>query len=841
MRTSEQIQTEIEAKFGFFPPFFSPALQNPQVLENLWQQTLSAYVTNPLPAVFKEKLSAYLSRYCPVPYCMVCHSCSLHFLGMKGKEVLKLLQSSPTEEIEIDKYLHILAQASNELMLEVEINSEVEESLLYCAIFISLEKDATYCRRELRHLLGDVNYQHLVTFIAYVKTCHLWMEAHPEVALAADKRAIDHLEALVDEEPGLADYFDSYMEAAKQKREEEIFERQRTESALQQTTTLQRGILDSANYAIISTNSHGTILTFNAAAERWLGYTAFEVVGKTTPAIFHDAAEVLQRAQELSQELRTTIEPGFEVFVAKARRDEIDECEWTYIRKDGSCFSVLLSITALRDNEDNITGFLGIASDITERKRAAAALQQSEERFKAFMNNSPAVAFMKDEQGRFVYINESFERCFDIKMADWLGKTDFDVWPEQLALQYRENDRAVFAADKTLELVEVVPNPDGHLRHWLSFKFPYKDISGQRLLGGIAIDITDRLQAEALEEANDKLSRSVKELEQRHHEFAQLGELSDFLQACKTVEEAYSALELLVPPLFPQTNGGIFLINDSKNLVEAVATWGPAPFPSQELFAPDECWALRRGRIHHTTKAHSKLRCSHIHSDSAPASSLCISMTAQGKAMGVLYLSLLESGEFIESKQQLAVTVADHIALSLANLKLRETLQNQSIRDALTGLFNRRYLEESLERELYRCDRNKKSLGIIMLDIDHFKSFNDTFGHSAGDAVLRELGEFLQSHIRRSDIACRYGGEELTLILPEASVKVVLERAQAICDGVKHLQVEYRRQLLGTISLSLGVAMFPEHGVTGEAVLRAADAALYRAKREGRDRVIVHQ
>jgi diguanylate cyclase (GGDEF)-like protein len=216
-------------------------------------------------------------------------------------------------------------------------------------------------------------------------------------------------------------------------------------------------------------------------------------------------------------------------------------------------------------------------------------------------------------------------------------------------------------------------------------------------------------------------------------------------------------------------------------------------------------------------------------------------MAAQGKAMGVLYLSLLESGEFIESKQQLAVTVADHIALSLANLKLRETLQNQSIRDALTGLFNRRYLEESLERELYRCDRNKKSLGIIMLDIDHFKSFNDTFGHSAGDAVLRELGEFLQNHIRRSDIACRYGGEELTLILPEASVKIVLERAQAICEGVKHLQVEYRRQLLGTISLSLGVAMFPEHGVTGEAVLRAADAALYRAKREGRDRVILHQ
>lgn len=841
MRTSEQIQTEIEAKFGFFPPFFSPALQNPQVLENLWQQTLSAYVTNPLPALFKEKLFAYLSRYCVVPYCMVCHSCSLHSLGMKGKEVLKLLESFPIEEIEIDKYLHILTQASNELILELEFNSAVEESLLYCAIFISLEKDTAYCRTELRHLLGDVNYQHLVTFIAYVKTCHLWMEAHPEVPLAADKRAIDHLEALVDEERGLADYFDSYTEAAKQKLEEEIFERQRTKSVLQETTRLQRAILDCANYTIIATNLDGTILTFNSAAEQWLGYTAFEIVGKTTPAIFHNAVEVLRQAQELSQELGTPIEPGFEVFVAKARRDEVDEGEWTYIRKDGSCFSVLLSITALRDNEGNITGFLVIGSDITERKRAAAVLQQSEERFKAFMNNSPAVAFMKDEEGRFVYINELFERCFNMKMADLVGKTDFDVWPQELALQYRENDRAVLAADKTLEIVEVVPNPDGDIRHWLSFKFPYRDICGQRLLGGIAIDITDRLQAEALEEANDKLSRSVQELKQRNHEFAQLGQLSDFLQACKTVEEAYSALELLVPPLFPQTHGGVFLINDSKNLVEDIATWGSEPFPSQELFAPDECWALRRGRIHHTTKAHSKLRCSHIHSNSTPASSLCIPMTAQGKAMGVLYLSLVESEEFIESKQQLGVMVADHIALSLANLKLRQTLQNQSIRDVLTGLFNRRYLEESLERELYRCDRNKKSLGVIMLDVDHFKAFNDTFGHSAGDAVLSELGQFLQTHIRKSDIACRYGGEELTLILPEASVEIVLERAQAICEGVKDLQVHHRRQLLGTISLSLGVAMFPEHGITVEALLRAADAALYHAKREGRDRVILHQ
>lgn len=192
-----------------------------------------------------------------------------------------------------------------------------------------------------------------------------------------------------------------------------------------------------------------------------------------------------------------------------------------------------------------------------------------------------------------------------------------------------------------------------------------------------------------------------------------------------------------------------------------------------------------------------------------------------------------------QTKQQLAVTVAEHIALSLANLKLRETLQNQSIRDPLTGLFNRRYLEESLEREVNRAQRKQQTLGIIMLDVDHFKRFNDTFGHEAGDAVLRKLGQFLHTHIRVSDIACRYGGEELTLILPEASLDVTHQRAEQIREGVKHLQVQHRHQPLDAITLSLGVACFPQHGLTGEAVMQAADAALYRAKKEGRDAVRV--
>lgn len=287
----------------------------------------------------------------------------------------------------------------------------------------------------------------------------------------------------------------------------DISQRQQVEQKLQATTRLQNAILDSANYAVIATDIEGTILTFNLAAQKWLGYSSQEVVGKTTPAIFHDNGEVVLRAQELSGELGTTIEPGFEVFVAKARQGVADEREWSYIRSDGSRFLAQLSVTALVDNYGNITGFLGIASDITERKRAEVALKESEERFQAFMNNSPVMAFIKDEQSRMVYINEPFERKFEVKLADLRGKTDAEWLPQEVVKQVRENDLLVFSTGKTLETVETVPSPDGSSQYWLVFKFLLNDVSAKPLLGGVAIDITELKKAEkqikaALKEKN---------------------------------------------------------------------------------------------------------------------------------------------------------------------------------------------------------------------------------------------------------------------------------------------------------------------------------------------------
>ena len=179
------------------------------------------------------------------------------------------------------------------------------------------------------------------------------------------------------------------------------------------------------------------------------------------------------------------------------------------------------------------------------------------------------------------------------------------------------------------------------------------------------------------------------------------------------------------------------------------------------------------------------------------------------------------------------------VALAFANLRLRETLRSQSIRDPLTGLFNRRYMEETLERELHRAARHQTLLGVLMIDIDHFKLFNDTFGHGVGDALLEELGSFLRANVRSEDVPCRYGGEEFIIILPEANLEDTVRRANQLRQGIAGMKLQRHGKSIGPVTISQGVAGFPEHGASAGQLLQAVDAALYRAKRGGRDRVVV--
>lgn len=354
----------------------------------------------------------------------------------------------------------------------------------------------------------------------------------------------------------------------------------------------------------------------------------------------------------------------------------------------------------------------------------------------------------------------------------------------------------------------------------------------------LEIEVGERQQAEiALQKINEKLKSSVTELERHNEETTILTEMNDLFQACTSTEEAYRMVRHIGPRLFPSSAGALFIYSPSRDDLEPALTWGSLPQEqTARKFEPHNCWSLRRGRVHTVEGLCEGLACS---AASSARGGLCIPMIAQGESLGILFLQGKETGNSARPvNEQLAITASEQIAMAIANLRLRETLRNQSILDPLTGIYNRRFMEETLAREIRRAERNQRELSVLMFDLDHFKQFNDTFGHEAGDALLRELGQLLKSSIRGGDVACRFGGEEFVLILPEITINDAKQRAEELRQKTRQLTVTHRGQALGIVTVSLGAATYPKHALTAEELLHMADKALYQAKAKGRDRVI---
>jgi diguanylate cyclase (GGDEF)-like protein len=344
---------------------------------------------------------------------------------------------------------------------------------------------------------------------------------------------------------------------------------------------------------------------------------------------------------------------------------------------------------------------------------------------------------------------------------------------------------------------------------------------------------------ETVKRVNRELRRRVQELERRNREATLVGHMGSLLEVSRTSDEAYEVIERASRTLFPGTAGAVFTLPESRIVVEATARWGK-PAPKTQVFAPEDCWALRQGRLHIVEAPEYGPRCGHTLPD-PERPYVCIPMTAQGATLGVFHVAAagrVVDGRLDPDVRQLAMWVAELLALSLANFRLRETLHVQSTRDSLTGLYNRRYMEETLEREIHRATREGGTLGVIMIDLDRFKAYNDHHGHAVGDALLRALADTLAANIRAEDVACRYGGEEFTVILPNATKEETRRRAEVLRAQAHGLQVP---AAAGgpSVTLSLGVAAYPDDGASADALLSAADGALYRAKDHGRDRVEV--
>ncbi len=603
----------------------------------------------------------------------------------------------------------------------------------------------------------------------------------------------------------------------------DITEQRRLDEALRGERDFGRQVMTTVGQGLVVTDRAHRLEYVNPAFARMLGYTPEALLGLPAAAL------------TMPEDLATLTDAH-----VRRERGEASTYELRLKRADGSALPVSVTATP-RQEAGALTGAVSVITDLSERLRAEATLADGERRFRTLTTLAPVGIFQADLDGDWIFVNDRWRALTGQSQALALGAG----WTEAIHADDRERVltewQSATAGRRSFELEYRLCAPQGAVTWVRGSAAPIHNKSG-KVDGyiGTLIDITEsKLAEEAITGANERLIISLAEVEQRSQEITTLNTMSGLLQSSLSAEEAYAVVGRLVPQLFAGKAGQISLTSNSRNLVEAEAVWGDQG-AAEQVFTPQDCWALRRGRLHWSEPGSAAgLACRHVGAP-APFAHVCAPMLAQGEALGVLTLiGATPDAVFSEAERQLAQTVADSLALALANLRLRETLRNQSVRDPLTGLFNRRYMEETLERELRRASRQALPIGVVVLDLDHFKHFNDTFGHAAGDLLLRELAALLRANIRAEDVPCRYGGEEFVLILPGAPPETVQQRAERICQEVAHLQASYNGQLLGQVTLSLGVATFPEHGSTVAGLLRTADAALYRAKRQGRNQVVI--
>ncbi len=534
----------------------------------------------------------------------------------------------------------------------------------------------------------------------------------------------------------------------------------------------------------------------------------------------------------------------------------IMETERTAVDADGNLKVLQTTKVPLIDKSEAVVGIVGLHRDITRRKEAEQKLRQSEanlaaaQRIAHFGSVELDLVSLDEPEKNPVRWSEEVFRIFGYEpgVVEPSRHAFFRIVHPDEKDEVRQSLDYALREAKPYALDFRIIRPDGaerNIHERGDIIFDPKTRKPQRLVGSVQ-DVTERVQAEIrLNNANLELAEKVLELQQRTKEINLLSEMGSRLQSCKDAGEAYIEIGNVAEQLFPKWSGALCITSASRTTVETVADWGKTT-GGERVFAPDDCWALRQGQTQSFRRGEKTAPCRHIDAKGV-TESLCVPFMAQNEALGIVSLQMRASQDqqeptlrsSSEAERQLAAVLAKQVALALGNLRLKESLKNQSICDPLTGLFNRRYMEESLEREFSRAKRNKTSVAIVMMDLDHFKRFNDTFGHQAGDTILRAFGDLLKRNTRGQDIACRYGGEEFALVLTDSNLTGAVKRAEILLQQVKQLSVEYAGQLLGAVSISMGVALFPDHGTTMGDVLRASDQALYTAKREGRDRVSV--
>jgi diguanylate cyclase (GGDEF)-like protein/PAS domain S-box-containing protein len=491
-------------------------------------------------------------------------------------------------------------------------------------------------------------------------------------------------------------------------------------------------------------------------------------------------------------------------------------------------FAITLSFAATRQRAQDM------AAELSQAFRA------KEEQLRAIHDSTVDSILTISERGIIETVNPAVSNVFGWAAEEMIGRNVSMLMPEP----YRSaHDGFLFnylqtGEAKIIGIGREVPgqHKDGHI---FPMELAVGELNqvGRKGFVGILRDISDRKEAqEGMMLANEQLSSSVEGLRKRDHELTLLNRMNDLLLACLDNGEAIQVLLLTAKEMFPGHSGALALLDKDEGILKSALVWGTA-LPQKESFSFEDCWALRQGRLHEIHQGQPGLICRHFSGEPATGH-LCLPLMVQGSLIGLLTMENRETEQTArESHTKSVVAMGEAVKLALSNIELRNALREQAIRDPLTKLFNRRFLEETLEREIAQAERRSLPLALVIVDVDHFKRINDTFGHDAGDRVLVEMGALLKQHLRKTDFPCRFGGEEFVLVLPGASPDQALTCAEAIREKFKSLAIQHGGQSLGQQTLSAGLTIF-RPGSTTQTLLKEADSAVYKAKQGGRDRVV---
>lgn len=364
----------------------------------------------------------------------------------------------------------------------------------------------------------------------------------------------------------------------------------------------------------------------------------------------------------------------------------------------------------------------------------------------------------------------------------------------------------------------------------------FTDVTLQR---SVSADLDEAKKA--AESAQEEAMQTLENEKARQRDASMLAELGDWLQTCKSLDELYIVLKEYMRQMIPNSRGELYVYSNSRDVLDGAVSWGETDI--HEHIKADNCWALRRGRNYSFTPDKISFECPHVQDQETPPSGdyICVPIIAHGDTVGLLHIQFLANKdcESVPSAPHLfAAQCGELISLAIANVKLRDELQDQSTRDPLTGLYNRRYFLETMRNALKLQERKEGTFGVISFDADKFKSFNDNHGHDAGDMVLREISDTMHTLFSADEVSCRYGGEEFMVLLPSASRSATIRAAEVLRGKIQALAITYGGRKLPTVTISCGVASFPQDGKQIQDILKNADDALYLAKKEGRNQVV---